>query len=77
MPFSGANAQWVGRSNRLAAFNARACQPGASSDDLCAIVVDVVSKYGCVYTTTTCTTMSDGSYKAAVMVRLHSPHFRS
>ncbi len=41
---AGANAQWVGRSNRLAAFNSRACSSGDSQDDLCAVVVDVQSK---------------------------------
>lgn len=44
LPLAGANAQWVGRSSRLTAFNARACQPGASGNELCAIVIDVISK---------------------------------
>ena len=40
----GANLQWVGRSSRMTVFNARACRPSATSDDLCSIVVDVVTK---------------------------------
>lgn len=43
MCITGANLQWVGRSNRLVVYNDRQCFFGTTADDLCAVVHDVVS----------------------------------
>jgi hypothetical protein len=41
---AGANAQWLGASNRYVVYNDRQCVEGSTPDDLCAVVYDVVAR---------------------------------
>ena len=41
---TGANAQWLGLSNRYVVYNDRQCVEGSTPDDLCAVIYDVVKR---------------------------------